>query len=151
MTTNRHESVDRFARYAQHICELCSAFCVRMLLKDMAPDLAAAGHLHSDPNDKCIVIARVIDDTTYAVALHELGHCVHPLGMLYLECSKTMRTKQQLATSRDVRLQLLSEQSAWEWAHHYALEWTEAMTFVERSSMKSYTDNARRLLGREVK
>lgn len=153
MTTNNHESAGRNQRYAQHIAQLGAAFGVFVQVKSMAPDGAGAGSAlvgimtPDGPTDvqrvKAIVIAPVIDETTYAVALHELGHCLHPLGMLDAEGSKTWRMTHEPSSLRDIKLQLVSERAAWEWAHHYALEWTDAMAFVERFSIGSYEARAR--------
>lgn len=146
MTDNQHESVARVAKYARHIQELAAAFRVLVQVQDMDPGDAGAGHLRDNPAQKCIRIAPVTDETTYAVALHELGHCLHPLGQIKtVEGSQTMRMTHRIATLRDVRLQLTEEEAAWEWAHHYALEWTEVMTRVERMAIETYRREARKL------
>lgn len=61
----------------------------------------------------------VIDDTTYAVALHEMGHLASPTGVL-----RTVATGDQSRLMRD------EEDAAWAWARHYALVWTPAMQAV---------------------
>jgi hypothetical protein len=142
MTTNSHESQARAARYAQHVTDLAHAFEVRLFVhRRMSPSGAGAGFVTIGGIEtlvKRIDIAPVTDEATYAVALHELGHCLHPLGMLHTQGSKMMRRFNQLATFRDVRLKLESERAAWEWAHHYALEWTDTMAYVERVGLQSY-------------
>lgn len=155
MTINQHESVERFARYAKHISDLAAAFHVRLIVERRArPERAAAGTIivrgqedvHHSQRERCISIAPVIDETTYAVALHELGHCLHPMGMVSLtHGSLTMRKTKQCSTLADVRLELEEERAAWEWAHQYALEWTPSMTAVERLSYNTYAASARRL------
>lgn len=150
MTTNKHESADRYVRYARHIRALCRAFGVRLRIeRGMNPTAAGAGFATIagvKTMTPAIIIAPVIDETTYAVALHELGHCLSPTGMLHDQGSRGWRKTNQLMCKRDVRLKMLEEQSAWEWAHHYALEWTDAMTFVEQLSLNSYKQQLNRLL-----
>lgn len=89
-----------------------------------------------------IKIAPVTGETTYAVALHELGHCLSPMGMLRSEMSKDMRSMNRLTTKRDVALQLEEERAAWDWAEHYALEWTPAMQAVKKMCLGAYERRA---------
>lgn len=147
MTTNSHPNVDRFARLARHIEELCRAFGVVLnVVPGLPPDAGGAGYMVGDTSRLAIQVAPVIDDSTYAVALHELGHCLSPLGMInHIHGSSTMRRTHRCSTLRDVRLQLDEECAAWDWARHYALEWTDLMTMVERYALMSYRREARRL------
>lgn len=167
----------RAARFAAHINELAAAFKVHLVIdKDMHPAAAGAGNivmqclLCGQKNRiprvgiarcgrcKCalgrfdmvdaVKIAPVDGDATYAVALHELGHRVMPLGSLRSEMSATMQATHQVSTIRDVVLQLEQERAAWTWAHHHALEWTPIMTAVEQNGIASYEVHARRILGR---
>jgi hypothetical protein len=146
-------------RLAEHILELGAAFGVHVEIQDMRPEGAGAGvqlgvsmgaggfKLISRP---IIVIAPVTDETTYAVALHELGHHLHPLGMVASsQGSPTFRATGQYSSLRDVRLKLDEERSAWEWARHYALDWTESMTMVEQFGLDSYKRAMRRFGVRE--
>lgn len=143
MTVNRHESVERAARYARHITDLAAAFHVRLIVRaDMPPHFAVA---LSRVNEKAVLIAPVIDETTYAVALHELGHHLHPTGTLFTMWSKRAQQTGAVETMSDARIQLLEERSAWEWARYHALEWTPPMTMVESCSLSSYERIARRL------
>lgn len=148
---------ERCAAYARHITELAAAFNVHIVPIDRArPDAAGAGEATvryrrsrrgpiRNARVKFIAVAPVIDETTYAVALHELGHVVHPLGTVNRqEGSPTYRAGGPPVTPRDIRLLLLAEESAWEWAQHYALEWTEPMTAVLDLGLQSYRVAARR-------
>lgn len=140
------------SKLAQHVTELCAAFGVHLLVRpEMRPDEAAAGTLRAD-NDlpvaqrRCIRIVPVIDESTYAVALHELGHCLSPMGSVNTtEGSRTMRETNRVSTLRDVRLQLEEEHAAWAWAQSYALEWTPLMQYVQDIALASYIEVARRL------
>jgi hypothetical protein len=139
-------------RLAQHVVELAQAFGVMLqVTHSLLPHEAGAGypkedkHLPPPQRRKLVLIAPVRDETTYAVALHELGHCLHPLGSCgSTEGSLEMRLTNRYSTLRDIRLQLLEEESAWEWARHYALEWTDVMTYVQTISTESYRRTARR-------
>ena len=141
----------REQRFAQHITELASAFRVVLEVRPgMSPDAAGAGFVFADEHlplhrqRRAVRIAPVTCEVTYAIALHELGHCLSPLGMVTnTEASDTFRRTHNYATKRDVRLQLLEEQAAWEWARHYALEWTPLMDSVERMAFDTYQMNAR--------
>lgn len=147
------------AQLAQHVSDLCKAFDVKLIvggqvidrrtrqLRPLRPDEGAAGLL-AGSNQKLIRIYPVIDESTYAVALHELGHCCDPVGMLATEGSQTLRRTNQMGTIRDVKLRLESERAAWVWARHYALIWTPLMQTVEDFSLRSYIAMAQRYLGR---
>jgi hypothetical protein len=93
-----------------------------------------------------ILIPIITDEATYAAAMHELGHCLHPTGRVNeFEGSKTMRRTHDVATLRDMRLQLLEETSAWEWARANAIEWTETMQHVQDVALETYKRFARQL------
>lgn len=77
-----------------------------------------------------IRIAPITGHTGYAIALHEMGHGLAPNGNLSSELSPTTRDMRGYETLRDVRLKLEEEEAAWEWAHHYALDWTVEMEQV---------------------
>lgn len=77
------------------------------------------------------IVARDIDDeTAYAAVMHELGHALSAWGMLRTEKTKL-----------NWNLILEEERAAWDWARHYALDWTTAMASVERCAMLSYGQN----------
>ena len=67
--------------------------------------------------EKYIEIPAVKSPTTYALALHELGHCL---------------SKRQSDT------RLLSEIGAWEWAVENAFFWKPSMTKKMRRGLESY-------------
>lgn len=91
-----------------------------------------------------IRIAPVIDESTYAVALHELGHCLAPLGRVHHIAGSRAFVRTGLpATLRDARLLFDAERSAWDWARHYALEWTPLMEHIELLGMQSYHEYVR--------
>lgn len=153
MTQNTHESVARCARYAKHVADLCRAFNIRVHSVAHPQDAYAAqvagpayDHLPRAQRPNCIGIAPVQDEPSYAAALHEIGHILHPTGRVNdAEGSVTMRKLHQVATLRDMRLQLLEEQSAWEWAQANALEWTATMESTRRMTYGTYLRHARYL------
>jgi hypothetical protein len=95
-----------------------------------------------------VMIAPVIDESTYAVALHEIGHCLAPLGRVsHTESTLQMRSTGVPATLRDIRLKVISEEAAWEWAHAHAIEWTVVMDQVESYSIGTYRRYERKFTG----
>ena len=134
--------------YWRHVEELCRAFSVRLLVRPSMPPHAAHAGRCRRTGRPCIVIAPVTDDTTYAVALHELGHMLHPAGTFWLEVSAVKRRTGAYATLRDVRLTLEAERNAWAWARRMALDWTPAMAGVRRMCLGAYRQQARRFTGR---
>lgn len=111
-----------------HALELAGAFNVVLIfVPDCERHLACATLAYG----RRVVAARGIDDeTSYAVVLHELGHVLSPWGLL-----RTIKTK------GNKNLMLEEERAAWDWARHYALEWTAAMASVERWAMGTYDQN----------
>lgn len=151
MSPNRHESLGRAERYAQHVYELGLLFRV-IVAADLPPSMPEHGMSAvltwkaAGQRADLVLIAPVEDETTYAVALHELGHCLDPLGRVdFIEGSLRYRTTGHFDTLRDVRLRLEAERAAWAWAHHYAIEWTPLMTQVERYGIGTYEKMARHL------
>jgi hypothetical protein len=163
------------ASLAQHVSDLAAAFDVKLDVQPgMPPEFSGAGYiivvcpqcsrknaLRHEGASRCgackhplgqhkrihsVTIAPVTDESTYAVAMHELGHCLHPTGRVNeYEGSRTMRTLNQIATLRDMRLCLLEETSAWEWAEHNAREWTPTMQSVKDWALGAYVKHARQL------
>jgi len=106
----------------RHAYQLAAAFGVQLLeARDLAPDEALA-----IPGRRLAVVAPIVDETTYAVALHELGHLIAPLGSL----TKTPGNRHNL--TRD------EEDAAWTWARRHALLWTDAMDTVARWAEGTY-------------
>lgn len=101
----------------RHARELAAAFEILLIeVVGLPPEDAAA-----NTTERAVVAAPIIDETTYAVVLHEIGHILAPLGSL--------AHQRQRATSIEQahRLRLEAEDAAWAWAKHYALDWTPAM------------------------
>lgn len=122
---------------AQHVRQLSHAFKIE-LQEDPSLDLhgAKAGiEARFDDRKQIIegslrrrvIIHPVTHPTLYAVAMHELGHLLHPGGML-----------QDWHGAMNWLLKIDEETSAWEWAHYHALDWSPEMQQVEDMSLKGY-------------
>lgn len=112
------------AALRQHVLDLARAFDVRVVeTTEVPPEGAAAA-----PRQRVIVVAPIHDETLYAVALHELGHILAPAGWL------------PGVEGDRLRIKVAEEEAAWEWARHYALEWTPVMEQVAAWGFASYTE-----------
>ena len=127
---------------AQHARSLSRAFHVR-LIEDtgLARHEAMAIPVDRLPPSKrgaladwsgAVLCHPIEDETGYAVALHEIGHVLAPLGSLVHE---RMRASSAV---EEHTLKLMQEEAAWEWAEHYALDWTTAMEQVKQFGLSSY-------------
>jgi hypothetical protein len=106
-----------------HARELAVAFKCRLVeSSQLEPHEAFAS-----PRIRVVFCHPVIDETTYAVALHELGHLAAPLGVLT-----------GIVPGDPSNLCLDQEDAAWEWARHYALVWTPAMQAVRSWAEGTY-------------
>lgn len=135
------------AELAAHARELASAFKVRYIELSIPLEHAISApaffskSVHSYYNawllqNGFVGEIRVPPITTefhYAVVLHEQGHCVAPGGVIVPD-----KGSQRLRG-----MKLHEEQVAWEWAQHYALEWTTEMDAARRFGMETYFENAR--------
>lgn len=133
-----------------HVRSLADAFNVVVKVDHkLRPDDAGAGEVVNLRTGQVtgigILIAPVSDESTYAVTLHELGHCCSPLGMLKAERERAR------SRGRNLRLLLDEEHAAWEWAMHYALTWTPLMEYVHQYAITTYTAHVNRILYRRVK
>lgn len=113
-----------------HAFALAHAFGVRLIERDEhAPDDAFAV-----PALRLCVVAPIKDETQYAVALHELGHVLAPLGVID---DGELRDR-----AGRWRIKLDEETAAWDWAQHYALTWTPVMQSVREMTFATYVANA---------
>lgn len=118
-------------RLANHARELAAAFQIDLIETSALPPEQAS----ADPIDRIVYTSPLIDETIYAVALHELGHILSPLGSLH-DARRTATTR----TSAH-NLTVTEEEAAWAWAEHHALVWTPAMQAVREWATKTYTDH----------
>ncbi len=103
----------------------------------LAPDDAGAGHLRDAATGqklsrRCVKHRPITDETSYAVAMHEYGHCLAPDGTLVFE-----RRLFRMSVA-DARLQYHEEEAAWAWAEYYAIQWTPIMEVVKAQALATY-------------
>lgn len=116
---------------ATHVRELAAAFKVALCVMDIPPENAGANVKPHGEYLGIVKCSRIVDDTTYAVALHEMGHVVAPLGGLPEE-------RRHVTGAASLRVQLIEERAAWDWAEHYACDWTPAMEQVKQWALSTY-------------
>jgi hypothetical protein len=106
---------------AEHVRQLSEAFGVPIVFTKEVGDngYTMALQVPGSPLRCSVITQPVTDECTYAIALHELGHAVEPLGVIQTD-------------------ELAKEELAWNWARHYALIWTTAMDQVEHIGMQSH-------------
>lgn len=111
----------------RHAHELAAAFDVRLIESGQLKPEEALGLVHI----RVALCALIGDETTYAVALHEIGHLVSPSGAV-----------RQHVAAKDARersnLMIFEEEAAWAWARHNALEWTPLMESVASYALGTY-------------
>lgn len=135
--TKREHDVITPGVLAAHARELAMTFGIHVRIDaTLAPDDAGAGTLRSAlpkaERRRCVKYKPITDETSYAVAMHELGHCLAPDGMLDYE-HRLFRM-----TLADARLQVHEEEAAWAWAQYYALQWTPLMNAVKEQALDTY-------------
>jgi hypothetical protein len=114
------------AALVRHAYELAAAFDIRLIETDARPEEACA-----IPALRTVISSPMIDQTIYAIALHEMGHLLSPLGSL-------RQHETPASAARLHNLMLEEETAAWDWAAHYALEWTPAMQAVREWAYQTY-------------
>jgi hypothetical protein len=133
----KQSRIPTIAEYRQHCFDLAKSFGIYLVQKNEVPlgfGAAVAVPMDALPEAwkalipsslregilKYVVTPPVTDETSYAVVMHELGHLLHPTGMV------------------PGASLMLQEESAWEWAEHYALHWTVAMEQVKTLCLEEY-------------
>jgi hypothetical protein len=116
----------------QHALDLAVAFNVKLVEDASIKPEEARAHGAPCLTGGIVRVAPIIDVTTYAVALHELGHCAAPLGRI--DPSLVDGIVGKMPPSRV----LVAEEAAWEWAEYHALDWTDAMTGVRDFALATY-------------
>lgn len=123
------------------IDRLAAPLGARIKYYDDMPWDAAHGHL--DPPGVCT--PPIVDEKTYAIALHELGHiATEPAGYDRTTPSMSTLLRFNIGTAPDFELAIAMEVAAWDWAKSQARAWTPPMADVERRAMASYTSNVDR-------
>jgi len=117
---------------AKHARELAAAFNVVFVEMNIVPENASAKVGDIGGYVGAVKCGKIVDDTTYAVALHEIGHCVAACGGLPVE------RRDASSESATLRVKLIEERAAWEWAEYYACDWTPAMEQVKQWALSTY-------------
>ena len=107
----------------RHAREIAAAFNVRLVEDARIRHEEALGI----PHLRVVLMGAIVDETTYAVALHEIGHLCSPTGVV----------RHVISGNRADAL-LVEEDAAWTWARHYALEWTPAMEQLACWAVSTY-------------
>ena len=86
----------------------------------------------------------VINDTIYALTLHELGHLaiVGSPEKMSIETYGECYNRPTLHCFPNI---VKEESAAWKWAHANALYWNAEMTAIEQEGFGSYLDTFQRL------
>lgn len=133
----------------QHVIDLSKAFHIELLqLPGMPYEAAVAAQLSFfgkegegarglkvEKNLNFVLCRPVVDESTYAVAMHEFGHVLHPTGRL-----------QTPGQPPNWMLRLQEEESAWEWAEMNALDWSPTMEHVKEFAVSTYRATHRRIM-----
>lgn len=104
----------------QHAHDLAKAFQVNLV--EAAQLARTPEEALAIPMGRTAIVAPITDESTYCIALHEMGHLVSPFGALHGSGNLTRE----------------AEDAAWAWAKHYALEWTPFMEQVATWARASY-------------
>lgn len=94
------------------------------------------------PEDSCantalrmVACAPIFEETTYAVALHEMGHvAVQGTASRVVEVLMAFMA----GRAKTARRALADEDEAWAWARAHAMEWTDVMQSVMDWSRGTY-------------
>ena len=115
-------------RLGAHARELAAAFDV-VLIEDRRVKPEDAFGVNQR---RIAVVSPIVDETTYAVALHELGHLLSPTGAVRAVAAGNVRN-----------LMRIEEDAAWTWARHYALDWTPTMDALASWAESTYAPRER--------
>lgn len=131
----RRTKIPTAQELAQHARQLANAFHVQLIeAEELTPEGGMARQLQLKGVGVVghqVAIKPITDETSYAVALHEIGHCAAPCGFIP-------------GANENIFLSLQQEQAAWEWARHYALDWTVGMEQVANYGLGTYEKDAQR-------
>lgn len=112
------------AQLQAHAQQVATAFDVRLIAcPQLRPEEAFAV-----VQLRAVFASPVVDETTYAVQLHELGHLLAPSGLL----RDVVRDGDPANLMRD------EEDAAWAWVRHHAIVWTPVMETVAQWAEQTY-------------
>lgn len=73
----------------------------------------------------------ITSEVHYAATMHEIGHLVHPVGIL------------PGRDQNEITVKMCQEEAAWEWARHYAIDWSPAMEHTAQLAFGTYKEGER--------
>lgn len=121
----KHLSAATAQQLNDHVHALATSYQVRIIdCPQLRPDEAFA----FVPR-RMVFAHPIIEETTYAVVLHELGHICRQQVPIYLT---------DVISGHAPQLQLDEETAAWQWARQQALIWSPAMEAVAMWALDTY-------------
>lgn len=135
-------TLDELLRHVATLCINHGVLYVPAIKMIGKPEEAGTAR-HPRTGQAAIVVAPFTNETDYAIALHELGHILHPNGSTPELMSPSMRRRareRRPACVRDMDVLLMNEESAWDWALDHALDWTPAMQQVKDICLGKYRE-----------
>jgi hypothetical protein len=121
-----------------HVVALGKAFGIAVVERVNMPLAASGAGTHPIFGVAFIQVPPIADMATYAGAMHELGHHVHPQGSVLKSLGKARVEKM---TDLDVaRVKIEEERAAWDWARANAIDWDATADSVQRHAIGTYKD-----------
>lgn len=116
---------------ANHIDGLANLHGIEMMFDVDLEKRTGSSLFHPDGIRKGVVVRPIEDEVDYVVALHEIGHHLHPTGRI----NKSNMPPQLLEAKEWMTARMEEERSAWAWARVNALVWT---TVMEETAVFAY-------------
>lgn len=128
------------AELAQHVRDLSAAFDITVV-RGVTHHDASYVKLYYHPNsgrveDVQVVCAPIDGALAYIACLHEMGHALHPNGMMRHNFPRDEIAAMSLA--RRAALLFQEETSAWDWAYQQSLVWNTACDVEREKSLATY-------------
>lgn len=110
-----------------HTIELAAAKGVVVIIDGKMSIYSCFARTARTPENSCIHMVPVLNDSAYVISLHELGHILDPNGCMHF------------SDPQNKLLKLQSEENAWKWARANAKVWTPQMEVIASTALRSYT------------
>lgn len=134
----------------QHVEQLSKAFDIGMVFDDtLTREKAAALRVNKNRitefdrwagiREKMVHTRPIMEETSYAVAMHEIGHHLAPNG--YCLLTRPPMGCHPRKVFEWAAAKLVAEEAAWEWAQYYIEQrfyWTPAMEQVKQYAFETY-------------
>lgn len=134
------KKISSVAELAQHAREIARAFKIKLQEHNGPMEIGFALPEQKGIPEPIVACAVIVDEARYAVAMHEIGHIVDPMGVL-----------EKNPLKRKISVLLLEEEAAWKWAEHYSLDWTPTMEHVRLQAFASYENLYKEIQRREAR